>query len=97
MPTSSGRRSTAAAGNNTPKFGNSNPIDDRARILAVDLQRAPSQERATRIARGADIVAAQAGCTFQEAVALMNARAASTNTNIEMVAIAVMAGDIRFG
>jgi hypothetical protein len=63
----------------------------------VDLQHAPSQARAARITRGAELVAAQACCTFQEAVALMNARAVSANTNIDMVASAVLAGDIRFG
>jgi hypothetical protein len=63
----------------------------------VDRQRAPSQESAARIIRGADLVAAQARCTFQEAVALMNVRAVSSNTSIEIVAIAVLAGDIRFG
>ena len=79
------------------EFGNSNPVDDLARICGVDLQRAPSQDRALRIARGADLVAGQARCTFQEAIALMNARAVSSNTSIEIVAIAVLAGDIRFG
>ena len=63
----------------------------------MDLPRAPSQERAARITRGVDLVAAQARCTFQEALALMNARAVCSNTSIEVVAIAVLAGDIRFG
>lgn len=63
----------------------------------MDLEHAPSQERAARIARGVDLVVAQAHCTFREALALMNARAVYSNTSIEIVAIAVQAGDIRFG
>jgi hypothetical protein len=66
-------------------------------MQVVDLHSAPSQERAARITRGADVVAAQVGCTYREAVALMNARAVYSNTSIEIVAIAVLAGDIRFG
>jgi hypothetical protein len=67
------------------------------RISGVDLQRAPSQDRAATIARGADLVATQVRCTFQEAVALMNACATFSNTSMERVAIEVLAGDIRFG
>ncbi len=63
----------------------------------MELEHAPSQERSARIVRGADLVAAQVQCTFQEALALMNARAVYSNTSIEVVAIAVLVGDIRFG
>ncbi len=63
----------------------------------MNLRHAPSHDKAARISRGADLVAAQASCTFQEAIALMNARALSSGTSIELVANGVLAGDMRFG
>jgi hypothetical protein len=63
----------------------------------VNVQSAPSPEREARIHRGAEAVAAQAHCTLREALALMNARAVRSHTSIEIVAIAVLVGDIRFG
>ena len=62
----------------------------------MDFHGSPSHDRAARITRGADLVASQARCTFQEALALMNARAVYSHTSIEIVAIAILAGDIRF-
>jgi hypothetical protein len=65
-------------------------------MSAVDLQIAPSPERQARISRGADAVAAQLECSVREALALMNARAVRSRTSIEIVAIAILAGDLRF-
>jgi hypothetical protein len=75
---------------------NSHPVADTRRICGVGLQTAPSQARAARIMRGAEAVAAQLPCTVREALALMNARAVRSNTSLEIVAIAILVGDIRF-
>jgi hypothetical protein len=42
------------------------------------------------------MVSVQVSCTLDEALLLLSARARTTDISIEQVAIAVVAGDIRF-
>lgn len=74
----------------------SRPVGSSERMSDVDTRKAPSNERSARITQGVERVMAQANCTFQTALKLMNARAQRSNTSIEIVAIAVLVGDIRF-
>jgi hypothetical protein len=62
----------------------------------VDTNDPPSKPRTARITRGAKVVAAQAHCSTYEALMLMNSRALGSRTSIEIVAIAVVVGDIHF-
>lgn len=57
---------------------------------------APSQTASARITIAAEIVSAQASCTYQNALALMNALSRRDGTGLDEVATGVLAGEIRF-
>ena len=52
--------------------------------------------RTAKIAQASGMVSEQVDCTVDEAMDLMNARAFSSNTTLEVVALSVLEGDIRF-
>jgi AmiR/NasT family two-component response regulator len=56
----------------------------------------PHFDHSTTVAFAAGIVAAQAGCTFDEALARMRDRGARSGTTLEEIAIAVCERRIKF-
>ncbi len=57
---------------------------------------APSQTASARITIAAETVSVQASCTYQTALALMNALSRQDGTSLDAVAEGVLAGEVRF-